>query len=61
MNVPIAMLMLSTAALAQPEYDLLLKGGHVIDGKNRISAVRDVAIATAKSPPSRRTSPPPKP
>jgi dihydroorotase len=26
------------------DYDLLLKGGHVIDGKNRVSAVRDVAI-----------------
>src|SRR5262249_38043322 len=29
----------------QPSYDLLLKGGHVIDAKNRIDAVRDVAIA----------------
>jgi dihydroorotase len=29
---------------AQSSYDLLLKGGHVIDGKNKISAVRDVAI-----------------
>ena len=29
-------------------YDLLLKGGHVIDGKNRISAVRDVAIRDGK-------------
>ena len=34
--------------LAQPPYDLLLKGGHVIDGKNKISAVRDVAIAGGK-------------
>src|SRR5262245_22042986 len=33
---------------AQQEYDLLLKGGHVIDGKNRISAVRDVAIVGGK-------------
>jgi dihydroorotase len=33
---------------AQPPYDLLLKGGHVIDGKNKISAVRDVAIAGGK-------------
>ena len=32
------------SAFAEAEYDLLLKGGHVIDGKNRISAVRDVAI-----------------
>src|SRR5262252_5228793 len=29
-------------------YDLLLKGGHVIDGKNNINAVRDVAIADGK-------------
>ena len=29
---------------AQTDYDLLLKGGHVIDGRNKISAVRDVAI-----------------
>ena len=28
----------------QPAYDLLLQGGHVIDPKNGISAVRDVAI-----------------
>ena len=26
------------------QYDLLLKGGHVIDGRNKLSAVRDVAI-----------------
>jgi dihydroorotase len=30
------------------DYDLLLKGGHVIDGKNKISAVRDVAIKDGK-------------
>jgi dihydroorotase len=30
------------------QYDLLLKGGHVIDARNRISAVRDVAIASGK-------------
>jgi dihydroorotase len=29
---------------AAPAYDLLLQGGHVIDPKNGISAVRDVAI-----------------
>src|SRR5437764_15110365 len=34
-------------AFAQ-DYDLLIKGGHVIDGKNRISAVRDVAIKDGK-------------
>ncbi len=30
------------------KYDLLLRGGHVIDAKNSISAVRDVAIAGGK-------------
>src|ERR1019366_8510475 len=29
---------------SSPAYDLLLQGGHVIDPKNGISAVRDVAI-----------------
>jgi len=32
-----------TSALAQ-EFDLLLKGGHVIDARNSLSAVRDVAM-----------------
>jgi dihydroorotase len=31
-----------------PKYDLLLKGGHVIDAKNRISGIRDVAIVNGK-------------
>jgi dihydroorotase len=31
-------------SLAQQRYDVLLKGGHVIDPKNGIDAVRDVAI-----------------
>ncbi len=35
-------------APAPQKYDLLLKGGHVIDAKNRISAVRDVAITNGK-------------
>ena len=30
--------------LSQPEYDLLLQGGRVIDAKNSLNAVRDVAI-----------------
>jgi dihydroorotase len=30
---------------AQVHYDLLLKGGHVVDAKSHLSAVRDVAIA----------------
>ncbi|MDQ6664250.1 MAG: amidohydrolase/deacetylase family metallohydrolase [Acidobacteriota bacterium] len=39
------LLLLAIAALAQPRYDLLLKGGHVIDPKNNIDGIRDVAIA----------------
>ncbi len=35
-------------APAPRKYDLLLKGGHVIDARNRLSAVRDVAIAGGK-------------
>lgn len=42
------LLLLPLAALAQTRYDLLLKGGHLIDAKNRISAVRDVAISQGK-------------
>lgn len=38
------LLLLASAAAAQPSYDLLLKGGHVIDAKNRIDSVRDVAV-----------------
>ena len=33
---------------AAPKFDLLLRGGHVIDPRNSISAVRDVAIAGGK-------------
>jgi len=33
---------------AQQKYDLLLKNGHVIDARNNISTVRDVAIADGK-------------
>jgi predicted amidohydrolase len=36
------------AASAQPRYDLLLKGDHVVDAKNGITAVRDVAIANGR-------------
>src|SRR5437764_15026958 len=31
-----------------PEYDLLLQGGRVVDAKNSINAVRDVAIKDGK-------------
>src|SRR5258708_6576705 len=33
---------------AQPRYDLLLKGGHVIDPKNSINRVMDVAVSNGK-------------
>ena len=36
------------AALAQATYDVLLKGGHVIDPKNRINGRRDVAVSAGK-------------
>src|SRR5713226_8973843 len=38
----------ASCCLAQTQYDLLLQGGHVIDAKNKISAVRDVAILDGK-------------
>jgi len=41
-------LVLAGSAHAQQDYDLLLKGGHVIDGRNKISAIRDVAIKDGK-------------
>ena len=47
-----------TPAPPRPKYDLLLKGGHVIDARNSIDAVRDVAIAAARSRWSRRSIPP---
>jgi len=54
-SIKICAVLLMSAALswapyisAQQKYDLLLKGGHVIDPKNKISAVRDVAIANGK-------------
>ena len=33
---------------ARPVYDIVLKGGHVIDAKNQISRVMDVAVAAGK-------------
>jgi dihydroorotase len=42
-------ILLSAGCLfAQPQYDLLLQNGHVIDAKNNIDAVRDVAIRDGK-------------
>jgi dihydroorotase len=42
------LLLLPIAAVAQARYDLLLKGGHVVDAKNQLSAIRDVAIVNGR-------------
>jgi dihydroorotase len=39
---------LPLAAQTPPQYDLLLKGGHVIDPANQIDDVRDVAVVQGK-------------
>ena len=44
----LAVLLLPHSVSGQARYDILLKGGHVIDAKNAIDAVRDVAIAGGK-------------
>ena len=43
-----AILALSPAAPAQTSYELLLKGGTVIDPRNGLNALRDVAITGGK-------------
>jgi dihydroorotase len=43
-----AFILLAVPLIAQTQYDLLLKNGHVIDAKNNIDAVRDVAIKDHK-------------
>ena len=40
--------LLICCAFGQARYDLLLKGGHVIDAANKLDAVRDVAIQAGK-------------
>ena len=44
----VGLILLAVCAHAQPAYDLLLQGGHVIDPRNGISARRDVAIANGR-------------
>jgi dihydroorotase len=50
MNVLPTFLVLTLAAVAQAQepYDLLLRGGHVIDPRNHVNAVLDVAIRDRK-------------
>ena len=44
----LAIFLMAAACSAQGRYDLLIRGGHVIDAKNGIDAVRDVAIEGGK-------------
>lgn len=48
MNRPAILLAFACSAAAQTPYELLLKGGHVIDPKNAISRVMDVAVSGGK-------------
>lgn len=41
-------MLMGLPSLYAQQYDLLLKGGHVIDPKNKIDAVLDVAVAAGK-------------
>ena len=42
------LLLVLVAAQAPPAYDLVIRGGHVIDPRNGIDGVRDVAIAAGR-------------
>jgi dihydroorotase len=48
MRIVTLLVFAATLLSAQPRYDLLLKGGTLIDPKNHINAVRDVAIQDGK-------------
>ncbi len=48
MRSTVFLLALAWSLNAQPKYDLLLKGGHVIDPKNGIDRTMDVAISNGK-------------
>ncbi|MBM3813800.1 MAG: amidohydrolase/deacetylase family metallohydrolase [Acidimicrobiia bacterium] len=43
-RVFISTALFAASLAAQPKYDLVLKGGHLVDPKNKLSAVTDVAI-----------------
>ena len=47
-TLTIGLLLLAANLPAQAPYDLLIKGGHVIDPANRLNRVMDVAIADGK-------------
>ena len=49
MKLPLlALLPVAAVLYAQAPYDLLIKGGHVIDPKNNIDGPMDVAVAAGK-------------
>src|ERR671920_58232 len=48
MRAALFLLALPLFAQTSPQYDLLLKNGHVIDAKNGIDAIRDVGIKDHK-------------
>lgn len=43
-----ALAWMAATAAAQPAYDLLLKGGHVIDPRNGVDGIMDVAVAKGR-------------
>ena len=47
LRIAICLCLLALPAAAQ-QYDLLFKGGHLIDPKNNIDAIMDVAVAQGK-------------
>ena len=47
-SFPALLLVLAGALSGQPRYDLLLKGGHVIDPRNAIDRIMDVGISGGK-------------
>jgi dihydroorotase len=42
------MVLAASPLFAQVQYDLLLQGGHLVDAKNGLSAIRDIAIRDGK-------------
>ncbi|CAN0388492.1 unnamed protein product, partial [Scytosiphon promiscuus] len=44
----IVLLLATTSSLTAQDYDILVKGGHVIDSKNNLDQVMDVAIKDGK-------------
>jgi len=47
-ELSLAFALVAAASAQTQKYDLLLRGGHVIDTKNKVDGVRDVAIRNGK-------------